>query len=168
MKPILRVRQEASWASFMRETHCPPIQTSPRSGLSRPAMRLSSVVLPEPDGPMMPRNSPSATSRLRLRKTVISSPPRAKDLTTFRTCMIGSAAIRASEITTDEHSVYLCSSAVNLFRLAVQKRHDRSHFRTQIFALFILGQRLPFRIDGRELDLHAHRHRRLAAIPHRH
>src|SRR5216684_3755180 len=103
MKPILRVRQDASWASFMRETHCPPIQTSPRSGLSRPAMRLSSVVLPDPDGPMMPRNSPSATSRLRLRKTVISSPPRAKDLTTFRTCRIGSAAIRASEITTDEH-----------------------------------------------------------------
>ena len=69
---MLRVRQRGELGlGHARRRSAPPIQTSPRLGLSRPAIRLSSVVLPEPDGPMMPRNSPSATSRLRLRSTVI-------------------------------------------------------------------------------------------------
>ena len=37
--------------------------TSPSSGLSRPAMRLSSVLFPQPDGPITATNSPRATSR---------------------------------------------------------------------------------------------------------
>ena len=39
----------------------PATTTRPLVGVSMPAMRLSSVVLPEPDGPMRLRNSPSAT-----------------------------------------------------------------------------------------------------------
>src|SRR5579883_1855029 len=89
MKPMLRVRHEASCASDILETSAPPIHNSPVSGRSKPAMRLSSVVLPEPDGPMMPRNSPSPTSRLRCWRTVIVSPPRVNALVTSRMCMIG-------------------------------------------------------------------------------
>src|SRR5437867_1717404 len=36
----------------------------PASGFSKPAMRRSVVVLPEPDGPSMVKNSPCSTSRL--------------------------------------------------------------------------------------------------------
>ena len=35
----------------------------PPSGLSRPAIKESSVDLPEPDGPIMHRNSPSSTPK---------------------------------------------------------------------------------------------------------
>ena len=84
-----RVRHAASCDSDIADTSAPPIRSSPESGLSSPAIRLSSVVLPEPDGPMMPRNSASGTSRLRCLRTSIRSPPREKDLTTLRMCMIG-------------------------------------------------------------------------------
>ena len=47
-------------------------------GRSRPPIRLSSVDLPEPDGPISARNSPSFTSRLRPESTWISSEPRRK------------------------------------------------------------------------------------------
>jgi hypothetical protein len=38
--------------------------TSPRSGRSKPAITLSRVDLPQPDGPTMATNSPSRTSKL--------------------------------------------------------------------------------------------------------
>src|ERR1035437_2934911 len=43
-------------------TSAAPISTEPRSGLSRPATHLKSVVLPHPDGPTNANNSPSHTS----------------------------------------------------------------------------------------------------------
>src|SRR5512135_3241995 len=39
-------------------TSCPSIYTVPASGYSTPAMQLSVVVLPAPEGPTMTRNSP--------------------------------------------------------------------------------------------------------------
>src|SRR5690606_249554 len=50
-----------------------PISTSPSVIDSSPAIRLSTVDLPQPDGPTMVRNSPSATSRSSPRTT--SGPP---------------------------------------------------------------------------------------------
>ena len=47
----------------MPASDSPAITTSPSSGRSRPAMRLSSVDLPQPDGPITATNSPWATSR---------------------------------------------------------------------------------------------------------
>src|SRR3954453_12040991 len=41
----------------------PPSETRPASGRSNPAMSRSVVVLPEPDGPSMVKNSPLAMSR---------------------------------------------------------------------------------------------------------
>src|SRR6266849_4495639 len=41
----------------------PRKRTDPALGRSAPAMRLKRVLLPEPFGPMRPRNSPSATSK---------------------------------------------------------------------------------------------------------
>src|SRR5687768_498999 len=45
-------------------TAAPSIVIRPRSGRSNPAMMLSSVDLPQPEGPTMATNSPSRTSKL--------------------------------------------------------------------------------------------------------
>ena len=44
-------------------TSCPPMSTMPLSGFSSPAITRSSVVLPDPEGPSIVKNSPSAISR---------------------------------------------------------------------------------------------------------
>ena len=79
--------------SVIREISWSPTQISPADGWSSPAIRLSSVVLPEPDGPIRARNSPSGTSRLRSLSTSICSLPRWKNLWTSRTRTIGSSII---------------------------------------------------------------------------
>ena len=44
-------------------TTVPPMRISPASGGSNPAMRRSTVVLPQPDGPTIATVRPSATTR---------------------------------------------------------------------------------------------------------
>src|SRR5215813_2329990 len=71
-------------------------RSSPPLAVSIWANMLSSVVLPEPDGPMMVRNSPSFTLKLRSLMTHDEgSRPRrsAKRLLSPRTSSTGSAAI---------------------------------------------------------------------------
>src|SRR5947208_1733291 len=90
MKPTWRVRQRASSASLMPEMQSSPTKISPPLGRSSPAIRLRSVVLPEPDGPISARNSPSGTSRLSPKRTLICSLPRRKNLCTSRTVTMAS------------------------------------------------------------------------------
>src|ERR1700688_4520709 len=52
-------------AGSFQVTFLPAIQTCPASMSSSPAMALSRVDLPQPDGPKRTMNSPSWTSRLR-------------------------------------------------------------------------------------------------------
>ena len=61
-KPMVRARQAASCAALIALTSSPATRTVPRVGLSRPATRLSSVDLPEPDGPMSAVKLPSSKS----------------------------------------------------------------------------------------------------------
>src|SRR6516165_4889732 len=63
MKPTLADRQAASSASDMRVMSAPPTRMVPLSALSMPATRFRRVLLPEPEGPMSARNSPSAMSK---------------------------------------------------------------------------------------------------------
>src|SRR5262249_4782831 len=65
MNPTLLARQRVVSESDIRPISCPRTSTSPPVGRSRPAIRFSRVVLPEPDGPIRARNSPSSTSRSR-------------------------------------------------------------------------------------------------------
>src|SRR5512141_422148 len=58
-----------SWNTTARSqpgsvTVLPPTQSSPRVGISKPASMLSSVVLPQPDGPTIEKNSFWLTSKL--------------------------------------------------------------------------------------------------------
>ena len=61
MKPTCRARHAASAVSVKCEISLPPTITLPLVGRSMPAIRLSSVVLPEPEGPMSARKSPDGT-----------------------------------------------------------------------------------------------------------
>src|SRR3982751_5295046 len=58
MKPILSRRTLVSWSSVRPLKGAPSTLTSPAEGRSRPPTRLSSVDLPEPDGPMIATISP--------------------------------------------------------------------------------------------------------------
>ena len=55
---------------------CPPMTIWPPVGVSSPPMRLSKVVLPEPEGPIRARKSPSGMSRSTPCRTSIRSLPR--------------------------------------------------------------------------------------------
>ena len=60
----------------------PATSIEPLDGVSRPPIRLSSVVLPEPDGPISARKSPCGISRLTPFSTSMRSLPRVKYLWT--------------------------------------------------------------------------------------
>ena len=60
-----------------RDVHRRPRAASPASGLSIPAIRLSSVLLPEPDGPISATKSPAAMAKemsLQHRHDLIAAP----------------------------------------------------------------------------------------------
>src|SRR5216683_2951297 len=107
-------------------------------------MRLSSVVFPEPLGPIRARNSPLATSKLRSFNTSICSLPRVKNLCTPRTRTIGSAAMVILSIPRSrgirevvfraypkKGTVPLSSKGQSPFsdrHLLFEERHDDAHF----------------------------------------
>ena len=62
--PTCRRRNLARPVSLSLSTRSPLTRIVPLVGRSRPAIRLSSVDLPLPEGPITARASPGATSRL--------------------------------------------------------------------------------------------------------
>ena len=62
---ITRARHAESLPPDSLSMRSPATSIDPSVGVSRPPIRFSSVVLPEPEGPMSARNSPAATSRFR-------------------------------------------------------------------------------------------------------
>src|SRR5271170_2134787 len=76
MKPTWRARHCVSLPLDMCVISSPATVMLPWEGTSSPPSKLSSVVLPEPLGPMKATNSPASTSRFNPRNTSISSPPR--------------------------------------------------------------------------------------------
>lgn len=81
--------------TFAPATQRSPTLISPASGVSRPAIRRSNVVLPQPDGPNRPRISPSWTQRLRSR----IARKRPKDLCKWATwTAVFSVGIRESVV----------------------------------------------------------------------
>ena len=76
MKPTWRARQAVSFARLRRLISSPATVMLPAVGTSSPPIRLSSVVLPEPLGPMKATNSPLSTLRFTPWRTCSSSLPR--------------------------------------------------------------------------------------------
>src|SRR5262249_35083550 len=89
---MCRARQCASSVSVNAVISSPPTRSSPLSGLSMPAMRLSSVLLPEPEGPMRAVNSPAPMSSEMSPSTGTVWPPRRYDLARCRISTMGCAA----------------------------------------------------------------------------
>jgi len=75
MKPIRWRRKSVRWCSERAETSVASIRTLPALGTSRPAIRLSSVDLPEPLRPSSTMNSPARKLAFTSRSTERSVRP---------------------------------------------------------------------------------------------
>ncbi len=71
-KPRLLLRKRARAVSEREAQSVSVIRTVPEVGLSSRPMMLSSVDLPQPEGPMMLRNSPFSTLRFTFSRAVVS------------------------------------------------------------------------------------------------
>jgi len=74
--PIARPRRSASSSDVLPATSTPSMLIRPSLGVSMHPMRLSSVVLPLPDGPAIARNTPSSMSNVTSRSALTVSWPR--------------------------------------------------------------------------------------------
>jgi hypothetical protein len=72
MKPISRLRMPARAASPAPLMAVPLISTLPLLGTSSSPIRLRSVLLPQPEGPMIEMNSPFSTSRVTSARATVS------------------------------------------------------------------------------------------------
>src|SRR6185295_2383607 len=84
MNPTCRARHAASARSDRLLVSVSPVRIDQRDGRSMPASRFSSVDLPEPDGPISPRYSPSGTWIVTRSSTAISFESRLYDFETSR------------------------------------------------------------------------------------
>src|SRR5690348_1281371 len=73
---------------FGRARGAPSIITEPESGAMNPAIMLSRVVLPQPEGPTIATNSPSRTVRLTFSTTRRGPLSEAKDFFRSRTSIL--------------------------------------------------------------------------------
>src|SRR6267143_6735854 len=80
---MCRALHAASEDSLIAVISVPATSIPPAVGLSIPAIRFNSVVFPDPDGPISPRNSPSGISNEISRRTGISCESRQYDLDSF-------------------------------------------------------------------------------------
>ena len=74
-KPTFWPRSRARWSSVKAPSSTPSSQTRPVVGVSSPANRPSSVLLPLPEGPRMATKEPAGTSSVILFSTGSSRPP---------------------------------------------------------------------------------------------
>ena len=87
-------------------TTSPRTFTTPAEGRVKPAPMLSSVLLPQPEGPISETTSPGCMDKLtwRAAKTSAALPRAAKRLSTPRNSMAGTAATFTSESMPPPHS----------------------------------------------------------------
>ena len=76
MKPMFAARQSANSPSESLLMSSPSIMSVPLSALSMPAIKFSSVDLPEPDGPINATKSPRAMLSVMPSSTGTAWPPR--------------------------------------------------------------------------------------------
>src|SRR6516164_3856029 len=96
--PTWRPRKRASASSSRALKGVPLTTTSPLSGRSSPAITISSVDLPEPDGPIRPIASPGATRRLiSFRICTRAAPPPSERLMLEMEMVSGAGPVRAGD-----------------------------------------------------------------------
>src|SRR6056297_954347 len=95
MNPTWFERQRARARALSWSMRSSATWICPESGESRPPIRLSSVVLPDPDGPIRAQNSPRSISRLKPCRTATASRPLRYFLTTSLTRTMASLMLFA-------------------------------------------------------------------------
>src|SRR5262249_58999360 len=93
--PTLRPRNLASASSSRPPSAWSATTTEPESGRSRPAMTISRVDFPEPDGPTMPTASPRPILRAMSLRMCTRAAPRPSDRLTLASAIAGVARCRA-------------------------------------------------------------------------
>src|SRR5262245_50980388 len=93
--PTLRPRNRASASSSRPASAWSATTTEPESGRSRPAITISSVDLPEPEGPTMPTASPRPILRSMSLRMWTRAAPRPSDRLTPASAIAGVARCRA-------------------------------------------------------------------------
>src|SRR5262245_21846551 len=93
--PTLRPRNRASASSSRAPSAWSATTTEPESGRSRPAITISSVDLPEPDGPTMPTASPRPILRSMSLRIWTRAAPRPSDRLTPASAIAGVARCKA-------------------------------------------------------------------------
>src|SRR5665213_698978 len=86
--PTWRPRKRASASSSRALKGVPLTTTCPLSGRSSPAITISKVDLPEPDGPISPIASPDATCRLISLRICTRAAPVPSERSTFEMAML--------------------------------------------------------------------------------
>src|SRR5437870_2905775 len=111
----------------MRDTSCPSRKYCPDVGRSRQPTMCMNVDLPDPDGPVTARNSPSWTSRLTPRSARTSTSPTTYVLTRFLTPMTTGIALPASPAAaaTAEPTIAAAVALLREERIALTRRRLR-------------------------------------------
>src|SRR5262249_5609036 len=91
--PTWRPRKRASASSSRALKGVPLTTTSPLSGRSRPAITISSVDFPEPEGPIRPIASPGATRRLMSFRICTRAAPLPSERLTLEMEMVSAAGL---------------------------------------------------------------------------
>src|SRR5207245_11250224 len=123
-KPTWAARQRERSPLERRSIRRPSTATVPAVGVSSAPIRFSSVVLPEPDGPMSATKSPRGMSRSMPCRTSIVSPPRRYVLVspristrTFTRLLVGDAyrgAVLERRRRRDDHALARAQSLQDL------------------------------------------------------
>src|SRR5262245_18676471 len=92
--PTLRPRKRASASSSRSPSSWPATTTVPESGRSRPAITISRVDFPDPDGPTMPTASPRPILRPMSLRICTRAAPRPSDRLTPASAIAGVARCR--------------------------------------------------------------------------
>ena len=93
MKPRSSRRNFANWRFDMPVISRPPTMMCPLVTVSMVETQFKSVVLPEPEGPMMPTNSPAATSKLTPASAWVTESRLPKTFSMERTERMGEPAL---------------------------------------------------------------------------
>src|SRR5215218_848933 len=132
--PTCRPRNRARASSSRALKGVPLTTTSPLSGRSSPAITISKVDLPEPDGPIRPIASPGATRKLTSFRMCTRAAPEPSDRLTFEMEMVS-----GSRPASDEGSMRLSMARSYGTSAGAVERHGRMFAHLLVLGLSLVA-----------------------------
>src|SRR3979411_2146048 len=137
--PTWRPRKRASASSSRALKGVPLTTTSPLSGRSSPAITISRVDFPEPDGPIRPIASPAATRRLMSFRIWTRAAPAPSERLTFEMEMVS-----GSRPASDEGSMRLSMARAYGTSGSEVERHRRSFVHMLVLGMALMAGKAAF------------------------